>query len=86
MQRASQGVFQAASGKTLTNKPGKAILKSYRPQTVSDSPRLPRSRGISGALYLQSAIAGVMSCLGLSDSMQPSVSSDDVWVLRSKNL
>ena len=27
--------------------------------------KLPRSRGDSGALYLQSAIAGVMTSLGL---------------------
>ena len=46
----------------------------------------PRSRGVSGALYLQSAIAEVLSCLGLSDKELPSISGVDVWVLRNKNL
>ena len=28
--------------------------------------KLPCSRGVSGALYLQTALAGVISCLGLN--------------------
>lgn len=46
----------------------------------------PRSRGDSGALYLQSALAGVMLCRGYSIAELPFVSGDDVWVLRNRNL
>ena len=46
----------------------------------------PRSRGISGALYLQSAIAGVLSHRGSFDGELPKVSGVDTWVLRNRNL
>ena len=47
--------------------------------------KLPRSRGDSGALYLQSAPAGVMPCLGPFAAELPFVSGVDVWVLRNGN-
>ncbi len=46
----------------------------------------PRSRGVSGALYLQSAIAGVISFRGFCFVRLPSISGVDVWVLRNRNL
>ena len=46
----------------------------------------PGSRGVSGTLYRQSAIAGVISCLGFLIVKLPSISGDDVWVLRNGNL
>ena len=48
--------------------------------------KLPRSRGDSGALYLQSAIAGVMAGPGLISVGLPKVSGVDVWVSRDRNL
>lgn len=48
--------------------------------------KFPCSRGDSGALYLQSAPAGVMSHLGQSVAELPCVSGDDVWVLRNRTL
>lgn len=45
----------------------------------------PHSRGVSGALYLQSAIAGVLFCLGYIFVKLPFVSDVDVWVLRNRN-
>ena len=47
--------------------------------------KLPCSRGVSGALYLQSAIAGVMFCRGHLIAKLPFVSDVDVWVLRNRN-
>ena len=44
---------------------------------------IPCSRGDSGALYLQSATAGVMFCLGRLVVMQPFISDVDVLVLRN---
>ena len=48
--------------------------------------KFPCSRGVSGALNLQSAIAGVMAGLGLNSVGLPSVSDVDIWVLRDRNL
>ena len=48
--------------------------------------KLPCSRGVSGALYLQSAIAGVMFCLGYFLVELPLVSDVDALVLRNGNL
>ena len=45
----------------------------------------PRSRGISGALYLQSAIAGVISGRGQFAVELPGISGVDVWVFRNRN-
>ena len=45
----------------------------------------PRSRGISGALNLQSAIAGVMFGRGLIFMEQPGVSGVDIWVFHDGN-
>ena len=47
--------------------------------------KFPCSRGDSGALYLQSAPAGVMSHLGSSTAGPPLISGDDVLVLRNRN-
>ena len=47
--------------------------------------KLPCSRGASGALYLQSAIDGVISRLGFSIVELPAISGVDVWVLRNRN-
>ena len=47
--------------------------------------RIPCSRGVSGALYLQSATAGVMLCLGRFVAMPPLISDVDVLVLRNGN-
>ncbi len=47
---------------------------------------LPRSRGDSGALYLQSATAGVMSFLGKPTEGLPGISGVDILVLRNRNL
>lgn len=46
----------------------------------------PSSRGASGALYQQSAIAGVISCLGSLITELPFVSGVDAWVSRNRNL
>ena len=48
--------------------------------------KFPHSRGVSGALYLQSATAGVMPIRGLYPVELPSISGVDVWVLRNRNL
>ena len=53
----------------------------------ASGPRQGRtSRGDSGALYLQSAPAGVIPCLGQNIAELPYVSGVDVWVLRNGNL
>ncbi len=57
----------------MTNGHGDGILKT------------PSSRGISGALYHQSAIVGVISCRGLPIAELPFVSGVDSWVLRDGN-
>ena len=57
-------------------------MSAYRPIYVI---KFPCSRGDSGALYLQSAPAGVMSHLGSSTAGLPLISGDDVWVLRNRN-
>ena len=46
----------------------------------------PRSRGDSGALYLQSATAGVIPIRGLLAVELPFISGVDVWVLHNRNL
>ena len=46
--------------------------------------KFPRSRGDSGALYLQSAPAEVISRLGCDLAGLPLVSGVDVWVLRNR--
>ena len=46
--------------------------------------KFPRSRGDSGALYLQSAPAEVISRLGCELAGLPLVSGVDVWVLRNR--
>ena len=53
----------------------------------ASGPRQGRtSRGDSGALYLQSATAGVMPIRGLYPVELPSISGVDVWVLRNRTL
>lgn len=44
------------------------------------------SRGVSGALYLQSAIVGVILHGGLVLVKLPQVSGIETWVLRDRNL
>ena len=66
--------FRDSKNQRLTFFPKHAILKS------------PSSRGVSGALYQQSAIVGVMLCLGSVAVGLPFISGDDVWVLRNGNL
>lgn len=44
------------------------------------------SRGVSGALYLQSAIVGVILHGGLYSVRLPSESGVDIWVSRDGNL
>ena len=46
----------------------------------------PHSRGVSGALYLQAARAGVMFCPGCFTVKLPLVRGVDVLVLRNGNL
>ena len=48
--------------------------------------RFPCSRGDGGALYLQSALVGVISCPGLFGRKLPCISGIDVRVLRNRNL
>ncbi len=48
--------------------------------------KFPCSRGVSGALYLQSAIAGVMVDFGVLLVRLPRVSGVEVLVLRDGNL
>ena len=45
----------------------------------------PCSRGDSGALYSQSATAGVMPSRGRIAVEQPLISDVDTWVLRNRN-
>ena len=47
--------------------------------------RIPCSRGDSGALYLQSATAGVMPCPGRFVAMPALISDVDALVLRNGN-
>ncbi len=46
----------------------------------------PSSWGVSGALYRQAAIVGVMPCPGSLVVGLPFISGDDVWVSRNGNL
>ena len=48
--------------------------------------KFPRSRGVSGALYLQSALAGVISGLGCLLVEPPFASGVEAWVLCNRNL
>lgn len=48
--------------------------------------KAPGSWGVSGTLYQQSAIAGVIFCPGSFIVRQPLVSGVDVRVLRNRNL
>ena len=65
-------------------------LTKTRPTGILDKHKFvikfPRSRGDSGALYLQSAPAEVMPCPGPIIAKLPCVSGVDVWVLRNRNL
>ncbi len=48
--------------------------------------KFPCSRGVSGALYLQSAIAGVMPIGGFHIAELPLISGNDERVLRNRSL
>ena len=63
-----------------------AVTKQEPAHIPNQVIKFPRSRGDSGALYLQSAPAGVMPCLGQVIAELPCVSGVDVWVLRNGNL
>lgn len=67
--------------KNLTNSLQTSILNKLKIVI-----KFPRSRGVSGVLYLQSALAGVIFCLGWIIVGLPFISGDDVWVLRNRNL
>ncbi len=60
----------------------KDLTRSEKPDIL----KKPCSRGDSGALYLQSAIAGVMTRRGLLNLELPAVSDVDIWVLCNGNL
>ena len=63
-----------------------------RPERIDKYPKTrysinyPCSRGVSGALYLQSATVGVMPIRGAFIAEQPFISGVDAWVLRNRNL
>ena len=65
-------------------------LTKTRPTGILDKHKFvikfPRSRGDSGALYLQSATAGVMFCRGYFLVKLPLVSGADVLVSRNGTL
>ena len=65
-------------------------LTKTRPAGILDKHKFvikfPRSRGDSGALYLQSALAGVIPRPGQLTAGLPCESGVDVWVLRNGNL
>ena len=66
-------------------------FSGYNEQTWADHVlkyviKLPCSRGDSGALYLQSATAGVMFCRGYFLVKLPLVSGADVLVSRNGTL
>ena len=54
--------------------------------TLIDNVKFPYSWGVSGALYLQSAIAGVLPYRGFWNKALPEVSGVEVWVLCNRNL
>ncbi|GEM_PF-6591512 len=72
--------------KILTNMRKNDIINILELKLFNYVLRFPRSWGVSGALYLQSATAGVIFCLGYSIVKLPYISDVDVWVLRNKNL
>ena len=63
-------------------KQSKTVILDNRETVI----KFPYSRGGSGALYLQSAIVGVMLHGGLLFVELPFVSGVDVWVSRDGNL
>ena len=63
-------------------KPNKAVILN----TCETVIKFPYSRGGSGALYLKSAIVGVIFRRGRFIVKLPLVSGVDVWVLRDGNL
>ena len=61
--------------------------KAYKTDTPMDmSKHFRAAGGVSGALYLQSATAGVILIRGSFTARQPSISGVDAWVLRNRNL
>ena len=58
----------------------------YRKNRYNQHCKFPCNWGVSGALNLQSAIAGVLPCRGLFDGEPAVVSGDDARVLRNRNL
>ena len=67
--------------KRLTKK-HKTVILTIRETVI----KFPYSRGGSGALYLQSAIVGVIFRRGRFIVKLPLVSGADVWVLRDGSL
>ena len=54
-------------------------------RSITSIIEIPCSRGSSGTLNLQSAIAGVMFGRGLIFMEQPGVSGVDIWVFHDGN-
>lgn len=69
----------------LTNQ-GKLFILKNAYKRLKNVINFPCSRGVSGALYLQSATVGVMSCPGFFVVELPFASGVDVRVLRNRNL
>ena len=63
-------------------KQSKPVILNIRETVI----KFPYSRGGSGALYLQSAIVGVIFRRGRFIVKLPLISGVDVWVLRDGNL
>ena len=64
----------------------KRLKTGYTVQAFKIVIRFPCSWGGGGALYLQSAIVGVISRPGPVGQKLPCISGVDVWVLRNRNL
>ena len=75
--------FQRAAGEEKTGKKRRHSLTNRAKNVILKS---PGSRGGSGTLNQQSAIAGVIFCRGFLIVKLPAVSGVDVWVLRNRNL
>ena len=67
---------------SMLTKWSKTVILDNRETVI----KFPYSRGGSGALYLQSAIVGVIFCRGRFIVKLTLVSGVDVWVLRDEDL
>ncbi len=83
--------MQSADDKFLPGAPGEeklALTLGIKKDIISVylSLEFPRSRGVSGALYLQSATAGVLCHRGPQDREPPGVSGVDIRVSCNRSL